>query len=64
MNALDHGKIASRPRAWCRSLCTVVSTVKEWLNALGFSLVTDLILDGSLKVVGSQKSRGWYHQEL
>ena len=53
MNALDHGKVASRPRAWCRSLCTVVSTSKVWLNALGFSLGTDLILDGSLKVVGS-----------
>ena len=25
MNALDHGKVASRPRAWCRSLCTGVS---------------------------------------
>ena len=53
MNALDHVKVESRPRAWCRSLCTGVSTMKEWLNTLGFSLGTDLILDGSLKVVGS-----------
>ena len=28
MNALDHWKVASRPRAWCRSLCTGVSTVQ------------------------------------
>ena len=53
MNTLDHGKVVSRPRAWCRSLCTGVSTVVGWLNALGFSLGTDLILDGSQKVVGS-----------
>ena len=63
MNALHHGKVASRPRAWCHSsLCTVVSTVQGWLNALGFSLGTYLILDGGLKIVGSLKSRGRYQQ--
>ena len=54
MNALHHGKVVPRLRAWCHSsLCTVVSTVQGWLNALGFSLGTALILNGGLKIVGS-----------
>ena len=32
MNALDHGKVASRPRAWCRSLCTGVSPTLGYLQ--------------------------------
>ena len=35
MNALDHGKVESRPRAWCRSLCTGVSTMLGYLQFMG-----------------------------
>ena len=49
MNALDHGRVTSRPRAWCRS-STVYSV---GYSTLGFSQGTDLIMEGGLKIVGS-----------
>ena len=39
MSALDHGKVASRPRAWCRSLCTGVSTVLGYLQFMDGSRI-------------------------
>ena len=36
MNALDHGKVASRPRAWCRSSSTVLGNVLKDFSGHGF----------------------------
>ena len=44
-----HGKEASRPRARCRSSMYSVCP----FFSLDFSLLTDLILNGSLEIVGS-----------
>ena len=48
LNALDHGKVASRSRAWCRSSSAIYKSIMNWL---GFSLGAYLILDGGLEVV-------------